>query len=392
MVDNKINQYLFITTGSYPVGNAATNRALSYSRGIAELGCKVTILVLGPEYNQSRLSNKRRLIYNGVEIAYSSPLLFVKRGIVGKINYLFGVLLGFVKLVYLLFKFRSSMVVSLLIADPLLLRLFIFPVKLFKSKVFHERTEFPFLNRKNKHIYNYYLYRIIPLFDGIYVISFLLVDFFKNLTINPILHLPMTVELDRFQIRPLPSGIKYIAYCGSMYTDKDGVPDLIEAYNLIASDFKDLYLYLIGDNSDKIKFQLIQNKIDASPFFERIICTGHVNRDSMPRLLKNAALLALCRPDNMQAKGGFPTKLGEYLATSNPVVITNVGDHTKYLQDGISAFISQPDNPVHFSEKLKECLNNYDLAKEVGKAGYQVAKEHFNYKVQAERLKEFIAG
>ena len=49
-------------------------------------------------------------------------------------------------------------------------------------------------------------------------------------------------------------------------------------------------------------------------------------------------MLVLARPDNIQAKGGFPTKLGEYLATGNPVVVTKVGEIPNYLIDGVNAF------------------------------------------------------
>ena len=60
----------------------------------------------------------------------------------------------------------------------------------------------------------------------------------------------------------------------------------------------------------------------------------------MPKYLCNAKLLALARPDSIQAQGGFPTKLGEYLATGRPVVVTKVGEIPDYLEDGVNAFLS----------------------------------------------------
>lgn len=200
----------------------------------------------------------------------------------------------------------------------------------------------------------------------------------------------MTVEFDRFLIKKEIKVPRYIAYCGSMYTDKDGVPDLIEAFGLIANEYTDIQLYLIGDNSDVDKFKTVRSKINESKVKERIICTGHIERNKMPELLCNATILALCRPANIQAQGGFPTKLGEYLATAKPIVITDVGDHTKYLQDRKSAFIALPDNPVDFAAKIRECLINKKLACSVGNAGFQVALDQFNYKKQAVTLKNFV--
>lgn len=382
---------IFVTIGSFPYGKAATNRLLSYSRGLAELGHDVYIIVLSPDYNQSALSNRKKIKFNNINIVYTSPFLFVKNNLFGKINFIFGVILGFFYLTLLLMKSNKSPRVTLIFEKTYILMPYIKLVKFFNGKVFHERTEFPYLNKKSDFLYNLYIKNTIPLFDGIYVISFLLVEFFKTLTIKPVLHLPMTVEFDRFNLG-LNREKKYIAYCGSMYTDKDGVPDLIESFNMFSKENKEIFLYLIGDNSDKKKFKIISDKIDISPVKHRIICTGNVERDKMPELLKNAIMLLLCRPDNLQAQGGFPTKLGEYLATANPVVITDVGDHGRYLKDRVSAFIARPGDPYSFASKMEECLNDPVLAESVGKNGYDVAMQHFNYKTQAVILSNFFEG
>jgi len=389
-IQDKTKSYYFFSIGSFPSGNAATNRALSYMRGLVETGTDVTLYVLAPDNNQSKCSNLKECSYKGIHIQYTSPFLFVKKGILSKVNFCFGILKGFFSLTSVLKKNKGKSPIFLLFTNPILIWFYFIPIKLFGAKVFHERTEFPFLNKKNSLIFNFYKNHIIPRFNGIYVISFALVDYFKTLTSNPILLLPMTVEFDRFANYKKNQNIKYIAYCGSMYTDKDGVLDLIKSFNIIALENNDILLYLIGDNSDQNKFRIIKNTIDESPVKNRIICTGQIERDKMPELLNNAIMLVLCRPANLQAQGGFPTKLGEYLATANPVVITDVGDHTKYLKDRISAFIARPNDPIHFASKMQECLDDPTFALSVGKIGYQVAIEQFNYKTQALMLRKFV--
>jgi glycosyltransferase involved in cell wall biosynthesis len=208
-----------------------------------------------------------------------------------------------------------------------------------------------------------------------------------------ILHLPMTVEFERFSIEKKTGNTKfgkYIAYCGSMYTDKDGVPDLIEAFNHFCTKNSDTNLLLIGDNSDADKFKKISTCILSSPFRDRIMCTGWVDRDQIPEYLVNATVLALARPDNIQAKGGFPTKLGEYLSTGNPVVITDVGEHKDYLTDDVTAFIVPPGDPYAFADKLLKAVNESIEASMIGKAGREVALSQFNYQIQAEKLYGFI--
>ena len=65
---------------------------------------------------------------------------------------------------------------------------------------------------------------------------------------------------------------------------------------------------------------------------DSIVFTGIVSAADIPQILKNAAVLALDRPDSLQAQCGFPTKLGEYLLTENPVIVTKVGDIPLFLE------------------------------------------------------------
>ena len=100
--------------------------------------------------------------------------------------------------------------------------------------------------------------------------------------------------------------------------------------------------------------------------------------------------MALSRPNNIQAKGGFPTKLGEYLSTSNPVVITDVGEHSIYLEDAVSAIIVSPGDSLEFAKKILFLLENPDKAKEIGLNGKKVAYKYFDYKSQSENLQYYF--
>ena len=119
---------------------------------------------------------------------------------------------------------------------------------------------------------------------------------------------------------------------------------------------------------------------------------GEVSANEIPQLLKNAQVLVLARPDNLQAKNGFPTKLGEYLLTANPVVITNVGDIPLFLKDGESAFIARPGNVKNIAEKIYYAVGHQDEANRIGEQGRLVALKYFNYKIEAEKIINVIFG
>lgn len=92
------------------------------------------------------------------------------------------------------------------------------------------------------------------------------------------------IELEYFTI----SDERYIAYCGYMWGDKDGVSILIESFAKISSNYPGLKLYLIGDTSNIHEFQKMQNKIQTLNITHKVVFTGRVERDDMPALLDGA--------------------------------------------------------------------------------------------------------
>ena len=110
----------------------------------------------------------------------------------------------------------------------------------------------------------------------------------------------------------------------------------------------------------------------------------------MPQVLKNAKILALARPQSLQNTYGFPTKLGEYLLTGNPVVITRVGDIPLFLKDKESALMSDCHDIQAFADNLLWALDNYEEAQIIGERGKRVAEEHFNYLNETRKMVHFM--
>lgn len=204
-------------------------------------------------------------------------------------------------------------------------------------------------------------------------------------------HVPMTVDTNRFACAcgPCEFDFDYIAYCGDMSNNKDGVDDLIKAFTLIASAYPKLHLVLFGNAFDADIARL--KKISQQTGVEsRILFTGRKMRDEMPNLLQNAKILALARPANIQAAGGFPTKLGEYLASARPVVVTKVGEIQDYLVDRKHAYLAEPSSPESVAACFREILDNYGQALIVGGGGMKLAQRVFSYRTQAGLVEDLI--
>ena len=225
--------------------------------------------------------------------------------------------------------------------------------------------------------------------NGLFVISSNLKEYYikKGIDARKIHIINMIVDQERFQGLQKSSIVEnYIAYCGTASNNKDGVNRLIQAFAIVLKTYPNIKLYIIGDtpsDNDAVgNLKLIQ-KLGLE---HNIIFTGRISSEKMPQILLDAKILALARPDNLQAKYGFPTKLGEYLMTGNPVVVTAVGDIPRFLQDGVSALISPPDDDESFASKIIWALNNPIESQSIGMKGKAIAEHSFNAFNETEKL------
>jgi glycosyltransferase involved in cell wall biosynthesis len=239
-----------------------------------------------------------------------------------------------------------------------------------------------------------YLEKNLKKFGGLALMTNSILEYYKSKVdqkIVKICHLPMTVDLNRFQEESAqPEEFKgpYILFVGVMSDNKDGVNILIESFSKIQTRYPDYNLYLVGPwQPDSIGHQELIKKLGLEA---KVKWMKEYPRNSIPSIIKNSNLLVLPRPDSRQAQGGFPTKLGEYLASGIPVCATTVGEIPDYLVDNESVFFAKPGSVESFSEAMDKALSNYENAKRVGLNGKKVAELEFNKDIQAKKLYDFL--
>jgi len=375
--------------------SAQNNRFLSLAEGILAHGANIKLLFVeyyGVESERKIFSN-RGGNYKGFQYEYLSPLgtlnPIMKK--LSKVLYNSTVLAKKIHAQYVKEDFDY---LWLGVSEEL----FKIALQLIKCKprinFLHERSEFSWIAfPNNKKLHDNYLKKLLPEIKVMAVMTKTLKQYyFPYLSEQAaIIHLPMTVDLSRFaEIKGDVNLIKpYIGYCGSMNNKKDGVDVLIQAFVEIMDQYPNLHLYLAGTknlNEDYLNQVKIIEKSNAQ---NRITYLGEISREGIPAFLTNASILALARPNSQQSEGGFPTKLGEYLASGRTVCVTNIGEISDYLTDNKSAFFALPDNYVSFSETIVKALSAKNID-EVGEEGRKIAFQIFNKDVQSKRFYDFL--
>lgn len=258
-------------------------------------------------------------------------------------------------------------------------------------KLIQEQNEIPDIMLSADEL-NYYKTKVIPKVDILLVMTTGLLNYFKSIASKDaiLFHLPMTVDLSRFKVLKEHQLIRpYIIYCGSLNNEKDGVDILIHAFGKISGQFPMFKLYIIGQEYPVF---LAKQKplIEKYNLQDKVIYLGIKHRDEIPSLLMDAEVLALARPDSKQAQYGFPTKLGEYLATGKPVCVTKTGEIPLYLKDEEDAFLADPGDVDSFADALLRAITDKNKANLVGANGRKIAEEYFDMNVQIKNLYEVL--
>lgn len=257
---------------------------------------------------------------------------------------------------------------------------------------FYINANYNFLQAYKAKKANKLFQKVVNKVDNFAVMTNTLLEYYRKMVNHNanFIHLPMTVDISRFKnITNKPTyEFPYIGFCGSIDKAKDGVDILIKAFIKIAHKYPDIKLILAGfytyDTPEILKI------VTECKMENRIKYIGSLDRTKIPNFVCNATVLALSRPESHQAEGGFPTKLGEYLAAEKPVCVTKVGEIPNYLEDNISAYMANPGDIDSFADALDRALSNPQKASKVASAGRKIAETIFNSDIQARELSNFL--
>ena len=387
----KIDKIYILTDAPIPIGFAPTNRILSYISGFRQNRMECEILVFRKTENPANVRNvdpigqidgtKYRYLY---KTTFKSKY-FIKR----RIDNFFGLLR------LIIFACRSIDNKSAIIYYSSYTRYVVFLkiIKYFKGfLLLKEESEHPLIRKKSKNKISWYFFKKYHyrFFDGYLLMTLNLVRYFQEkYPHKPYVQVPMTVDLKRFNSQKVKKE-NYITYTGSLKNKKDGVLFLLKAFNEIKKEFKNYKLLICGFSNSKKELEEFENYIKVMSLQSNVFLYKDVKNTDIPEILQKSRMLVLPRPMSLQAENGFPTKLGEYLASETPTLVTKVGAIPKYLKDGESSFIAIPNDVESLKEKMKEILLNPEKAKIVALKGRKVAEKYFNNIKQTKEIIDFI--
>jgi len=386
-----ISKVLIVTSEAFPYGMAGTNRVISLAKGfISNTTSAEVVTYFKYDDKDSNRVNPASGIFEDIE--YRNIFATSKKHSCRFIRLIHEYCKPIKVFLYSYGRIRSDTLV-LYYGDKTWPAVFLkIAARMRKTLLIKEETEHPKVRSRQRRGISRYVYSMIHyrIFDAVLVITDQLYNFFRSglKYTKPILVVPMIVDVDRFA-NESPFYSSSIVFSGELNDKKEGLSSLIRAYSLVASKYPSLKLELYGSANNSDQIELIKRLITDLNLEDKVLLHGYRTRDEMTGILMEAKLFVFSRPPSLQATYGFSTKLGEYLATGRPVVVTEVGEINMFLNDRENAYICLPE-ASSIAAKIVEILDNYDNAKKVGEKGRETAFRYFNNKIETKKILEYF--
>ena len=393
------NVVVFVSTINFlNQDTAGYNRVINYSRALALQSVSVILFSFNQQVNSSddfySIDNNILLVKNKKKHFLSRCFPF----------------LSFIKLQRVLSDYNTVFVfypTSNFFADIIFLFIFKF---LYNRRIFCEINElrsayvfnrylsdkfylFPLYFLKNCIDFSFYkmLERSFSYYNGLILISTNLDKLFRKINSQRIV-IPIIVDVPKsVGIRiPLEGDIFNIGFFGTISFKKEGLLELFNSVKDLNSEGYNIKLNLYGpiSNAELKYFQSILRTLDLSDFIEY---HGLLPHSIAMGKMSYMNLLVLPRPWSQQTHYGFSTKLGEYLVSGVPVLVTDVSDNSLYIQDGYNGYIIDSVDSKSFSYKIEQIFTNYnhDIIT-IPLNAFETATNFFDYRRYSIILKNFL--
>ena len=159
------------------------------------------------------------------------------------------------------------------------------------------------------------------------------------------------IDVERFRAAAKPRSMRSPAILiVKKLIARSELQDLIRALAMLAPDFPDLRLRVIGEGDQKPRYEALVHELGLD---SRVSFLGWVANDALPAHFADAQIFAL---PSSREELGIP--LIEAAAAGTPVVSTDVGGPTELVNAGAFGLLGEPNEPESLAGNIRTLLTD----------------------------------
>jgi glycosyltransferase involved in cell wall biosynthesis len=163
----------------------------------------------------------------------------------------------------------------------------------------------------------------------------------------------------------------YLLFVGALRPMK-GINILIDSLSIIAKErVKVPKTLIVGTGPLE---SLIRERVRKSDFGDRVRVEGFVSREQLKLLYRHAAVYVL-----PSLHEGLPTTVLEAMASSLPVVASNIPGTNEVVQNESNGILFPPGDASSLAKSIAYLMDNPDVRRKLGKSGRRIAEERYGW-------------
>jgi glycosyltransferase involved in cell wall biosynthesis len=150
------------------------------------------------------------------------------------------------------------------------------------------------------------------------------------------------------------------------------VESLIKSASLVLKEIPETKFVIAGKGSEEKRLKELAKSLGIADSVKFI---GFIQNDELPQYLNTMDVYV----STSLSDAGIAASTAEAMACGLPVIVTDVADNRKWVEDGVSGFVIQMKDPKSLAEKIIYLLKNEDIRKQFGKISRKIIETRNNY-------------
>lgn len=159
------------------------------------------------------------------------------------------------------------------------------------------------------------------------------------------------------------------------------VSTLVNAVPLVLERCPAVKFVIAGSGSEEEKLKGMAKSLGV---LDSLRFTGQITAEEVPRYLASADIYA----STSLSDGGLSASTAEAMACGLPVVITDVADNRRWVQDEVTGFVVPPQDPNALATRIIHLVEHRGERERIGNNGRQVVVERDNWHTEMAKMEQ----
>jgi glycosyltransferase involved in cell wall biosynthesis len=159
------------------------------------------------------------------------------------------------------------------------------------------------------------------------------------------------------------------------------VESLIRSVPLVLKEVPESKFVIAGKGSEENRLRELVKSLGVS---DSVRFVGFIPNDELPQYLTTMDVYV----STSLSDAGIAASTAEAMACGLPVMVTDVADNRKWVEDGVNGFVVPIKDPKSLAEKIICLFKNENIRKKFGKINRKIIEERNDYYKEMEKMED----